>query len=290
MTDYVDITDYKAAQDDLGSLWLNFEECLLVEQAIVFNTAYNLISVTLKENALPPLLTTILSDNNIDTPTRINTVRRTLIEGMVELLCEMGIIIDKDYVTLDSMQELCNILNVMYSTDEIEDVLGLIDILDNETYDNKEKLITVIKRWLDLDDDGDMQYLIDDVSGETIKGLYIGLGVLTIDDADYINPDVAKRIKANKTFLGGTLAGSHVLNGGGIGMSFEVLSNLFINELGICLANDKKQYLNEIMGLLLISSQTNNEIQSGYEALIKDFAEGLDEIYMGSKVLEGITL
>lgn len=290
MTDYIDIREYRAAVDDLQSLWLNFEDSLRYEQTIPLNTAYNLISITLRENSLSAFMTTILSDNNTTLSTKHQLIIKTLLEALVELLSSMGIILNKDYIDISSLDDLNNILNMLYSTDDVDDVLGLIDILDNDTFDNKDKLISAIVKTFDLDDEGNLPYIIEDVSADVIKGLYIGLGALTIDDGDYVNPDVAKRIKKNKTFIGGTLAGDHILNGGGAGVSYVALTNLLVNELGVILLEDKARYYKEILAICLISSMTSIEIQEGYEVLIKDMAEDMQDIYIGSKLLEEINL
>lgn len=290
MSDYIDITDYKAASDDLQSIWLNFEDSLRYEQTIPLNTAYNLISITLKENSLSNFITTILSDNNTTLATKHQLIIKTLLEALVEVLSSMGIILNPEYIDISSLPDLNNILNTLFSTDDIDDVLGLINILDNETFDNKDKLINVIVKTLDLEDEGNLPYIIESVSADVIKGLYIGLGAINIDDGDYVNPEVASRIRKNKTFLAGTLAGNHIINGGGVGASYIALSNLFINELGQILLDNKKQYYKEILSICLISSMTPIEIEEGFEVMIKDMAENMEDIYIGSAMLEKVIL
>ena len=53
MLDYLDITDTKVAVDELGDSWTNFEALLTPETAQLFNTSYNLITIAVKECALP---------------------------------------------------------------------------------------------------------------------------------------------------------------------------------------------------------------------------------------------
>lgn len=267
--DTVDTRDIYRARDDLGSLWTNFEETLVPETAQLLNTAYTLIVIVPRENNLSTQLTPILIDENIENSERTNYIRRFLIETMVGLLMDMGVVINKEYVDLDSLKDLINILDTLYTTDQVEDVLGIIYILDNETYSNKDKLITTIVKTLELDEEGQLEYIIEDVSADVIKGLYIGFGAIDIDDVDYLNPEVRDRIRKNRLFLQGTLASQHITNGGGVGFSFEAYTNLFINEIGIILIKDKEQYFKEVLALLLISSETTGEIENIFEQLAK---------------------
>lgn len=290
MTDYIDFTQIYAARDDLGTTWLDFEDTLVREQAIIFNTAYNLISLSLKENSLSTIITTILNDEEIDLNNKIIVIRKTLVEGLIELSRQLGIILNLDYIDLDSLQSLCEIINTLISLDGSDDVLGLTYILDNETYDNKDKLIECIIRVNGLDDEGMLPYMIEEVSGSTIKGLYYGLNQFDIEDGEYVNPDITRRIKQNKLFLAGTLAENHIINGGGVGLEFSLLMNHFIHQLSPLLMGDKKAYLKEILGLCLISSLTSVEIQEGFEGTIKDLSDTVEDIYAWSILLEKVKL
>lgn len=292
MSDFVNMDELNVAYTDMGSLWLNFTDGVIPEQADIINRAYNLISLVLKENALPTIISTILIDENMEISNKVNLVKKSLLDGMVELLSEMGIIFNLDFIGLDELTPLSDILDVLYSTDEIDDVLGLIDILDNETFDNKDKLIRVILRFLQKEsfESDSFDYIIEEVSGDVIKGLYIGLGVYTVEDGDYINPDIARRIRANKEFLEGKLANRHILNGGGVGLSYEVYTKLFINDIAEYLTDSSHRYMEEMMGICLISSLTNIEIEEGFEAMIKDHAGSMDDIFFGTQLLKRIKL
>lgn len=290
MDDYIDFAQIYAARDDLGTTWLDFEDALVKEQAIIFNAAYNLISLSLKENSLSTIIMTILNDEEIDLNNKIIVIRKTLVEGLVELARQLGIILNLEYVDLNSLQSLCEIINTLISLNESDDVLGLTYILDNETYDNKDKLIEIVVRVNGLDDEGMLPYMIEEVSGSTIKGIYYGLNQFDIEDGDYVNPDITRRIKQNKLFLAGTLAERHILNNGGTGLEFSILVNHFITPLTPLLVHDKKAYLKEILGLCLISSLTNVEIKEGFETTIKDLSESMEDIYTWSILLEKVKL
>lgn len=292
MSDYVDITNTKVAVDELGELWLNFEECLVPETAIIFNTSYNLITLAVRESTLPLDITTLLIDETQDVPNLVNGVREIFLIFLCDVLVEMGIIIDKDHVDGDSLPYLNNILNVIYSTDGSDDVMGLLWVLENETYTNKDRLVEVIKRLYDLDDDEAYPDIIGDVSADVIKGLMMALGADRDegDDKEYMNPEIVKRVRDNRPFIKGTFAEEHILNGGVVGLSYEALSNMFINDIAKIMAEQKKDYYKQILALLVISSMTNEQIESGYEAMIKDFANDLDELYMASILLEELDL
>lgn len=281
-----------SATEDMGALWLNFTDLLIPEQADILNRAYDLVTLSLNENMLSVTVSTILIDESLETTNQVNLIKKTLLDAVVEILTKMGVIINVDFVDLDELTPLSDILDVLYSTDQIDDVLGLIDILDNETYDNKDKLIQVILRFLQKEsfESDSLDYIIEEVSGDVIKGLYIGLGVYTVEDGDYINPDIAKRIKANKEFLQGTRANTHILDGGGVGLSYEIYTKLFINDIAVFLTDSTKRYMEEMMAICLISSLTNVEIEDGFESLIKDEASSMEDIYLGTSILKRIKL
>lgn len=292
MFDYVELNeDTKVAIDELGDSWKHFEQLLTPETATLFNTTYNLITLAVKECSLSLDITDLFVDESLDTPSLVNGVRELFIKYMVDILGNMGMIIDKDKVSLSSLPILNSILNIVFILDDCEDVMGLIYVLENQELSPKEQLVTVIQKVYDLDDSEDYNDIIRDCSSDVIKGLLIGLGGLNIDDSDeYINPFVANRIKSNLSFLKGTLAEKHVKDGGGIGLSYDALHKLYINDLAMVMTNDTKQYFKEIIGLLIISSLTNEEIEEGYESMIKDFSNNLDELYSGGKLLEEVKL
>lgn len=288
----IDRTGLTAARDDLGSVWENFEDGLIPEQADQLNYAYNLISAGFKENSLSLMISTFLIDENIESATRINLIRRTLITGIIELLNQVGIIIDLDYVTLDSLAALSVVLDTLYQTERVEDVYGVMDILDNETYDNKDKLIATINTVMGLEetDDSELLYLIQEVSGDTIKGLYLGLDESDDDNGDYLNPDIARRIKANRTFLTGTLAASHIVNGGQAGLPYLTLFRLLIDKMEPVILDDKRRYLKEILAICLISSMTSHEIEEGYEEMVVELCQSLNDMTLPTQLLEQVVL
>lgn len=292
MFDYVELNeDTKVAIDELGDSWKHFEQLLTPETATLFNATYNLITLAVKECSLSLDITDLFVDESLDTSSLVNSVRELFIKYVVDILGNMGIIIDKDKVSLSSLPILNSILNIVFILDDCEDVMGLIYVLENQELSPKEQLVTVIQKVYDLNDSEDYNDIIRDCSSDVIKGLLIGLGVLNIDDSDeYINPFIANRIKSNLSFLKGTLAEKHIKDGGGVGLSYDSLHKLYINDLAIVTTNDTKQYFKEIIGLLIISSLTNEEIEEGYESMIKDFSNNLDELYSGSKLLEEVKL
>lgn len=289
MTDYIDLTQTKVAVDELGDLWINFENCLVPETAIIFNTAYNFITMAVKESTLPLDITTILINESLDVPNIVNQVRETFLIFIVDVLNEMGIYVDKNHIDSDSLPALINILDTVYSTDGVEDVMGLLWVLENDSFSNKEKVIEVIKRIHDIDDDENYPDIIADVSPDVIKGLMIGLGVDIVDEDDYIDPSIRKRVRTNREFLKGTFAESHIIDGGMTGLSYQVISNIFINDLAEIMVKDHDRYYKEVLSLLLISSMTDVEIETSYEVMVKDFAADLDELYKASALLEEVT-
>ena len=292
MLDYLVISDKtKIAVDELGESWSNFESLLTPETALLFNTSYNLITIGVKECSLPLDITNTLINEGLDTSSLISSIRQIFLVYLTDVLGTMGILIDKDQVDSDSLPYLNNILNVIYALDDVDDVMGLIFILENHTFTNKDKLVEIIIKLYDLDDEDQYPNLIFDVSADVIKGLLIGLGALTIDDSEnYVDANIANRIKANKTFLEGTIAEKHIKDGGGIGLSYEAISNLYINDIAKIMVENPIKYYKEIIGILIISSLTDVEIESGYEGMVKDFANDLTELHSASRLIEEVVI
>ncbi len=111
------------------------------------------------------------------------------------------------------------------------------------------------------------------------------------DDKEYINEDVAIRVKNNKEFLKSTLGGEHIIDGGIVGLPFESLSRIFDDRLASTLLNNGLiDYFKQTLSLSIISSMTDNEIREGFEVMIKDHTESLEDIYKSSKLLDGVKL
>lgn len=291
MTNLISFDNLSIATEDLGELWTNFENCNGPETTKLFNTAYNLIASAVQDSGLSDDINIKLIDETLDIPQLVNEIRNIFLMHLVDLANTIGIIIDKEYVDSNSLPDLILILNTITQTDIEEDSMGLLYVLDNETLDNKDKYIKLITKINSLDDEGMLPYIIKSVSSDVIKGIYIGLGGMDEDDKEYINEDVAIRIKNNKEFLKSTLGGEHIIDGGIVGLPFESLSRIFDDRLASTLLNNGLiDYFKQTLSLSIISSMTDNEIKEGFEVMIKDHTESLEDIYKSSKLLDEVKL
>lgn len=290
MSEIIDLGDRNLAVENLGEMWQDFAARLMPEAAILFKDAYNLISISLPENGNDIQITNILIDESLETPDTVMHIRKLLIDSIVDCLQMMGIIIDYDYVSPDSLKDLVHILDTIYTLDGMDDLMQLVDILDDELIDAKERFIRVIER---VEPDYDLEnfpYMIKEVSPNVTKGILIGLNILDNDDTEYMEPTIKRRVQANKEFLRETLAWEHITKGGASTLSLEVLMTLFVSDLGIKLTENKLDYFKQVLSLMLISDLTDGQIKSQYFALLEEVAENMDEIYKAQTLLEKVKL
>lgn len=290
MSEIIDLGDRNLAVENLGEMWQDFAARLMPEAAILFKDAYNLISISLPENGNDIQITNILIDESLETSDTVMHIRKLLIDSIVDCLQMMGIIIDYDYVSPDSLKDLVHILDTIYTLDGMDDLMQLVDILDDELIDAKERFIRVIER---VEPDYDLEnfpYMIKEVSPNVTKGILIGLNILDNDDTEYMEPTIKRRVQVNKEFLRETLAWEHITKGGASTLSLEVLMTLFVSDLGIKLTENKLDYFKQVLSLMLISDLTDGQIKSQYYALLEEVAENMDEIYKAQTLLEKVKL
>lgn len=290
MSEIIDLGDRNLAVENLGDMWQDFAARLMPEAAILFKDAYNLISISLPENGNDIQITNILIDESLETSDTVMHIRKLLIDSIVDCLQMMGIIIDYDYVSPDSLKDLVHILDIIYTLDGMDDLMQLVEILDDELIDAKERFIRVIERVEPNYDLENFPYMIKEVSPNVTKGILIGLNILDNDDTEYMEPTIKRRVQANKEFLRETLAWEHITKGGASTLSLEVLMTLFVSDLGIKLTENKLDYFKQVLSLMLISDLTDGQIKSQYYALLEEVAENMDEIYKAQTLLEKVKL
>ena len=290
MSEIIDLGDRNLAVENLGEMCQDFAAMLMTEAAILFKDAYNLISISLPENGNDIQITNILIDESLETSDTVMHIRKLLIDSIVDCLQMMGIIIDYDYVSPDSLKDLVHILDTIYTLDGMDDLMQLVEILDDELIDAKERFIRVIERVEPNYDLENFPYMIKEVSPNVTKGILIGLNILDNDDTEYMEPTIKRRVQANKEFLRETLAWEHITKGGASTLSLEVLMTLFVSDLGIKLTENKLDYFKQVLSLMLISDLTDGQIKSQYYALLEEVAENMDEIYKAQTLLEKVKL
>lgn len=290
MSEIIDLGDRNLAVENLGDMWQDFAARLMPEAAILFKDAYNLISISLPENGNDIQITNILIDESLETSDTVMHIRKLLIDSIVDCLQMMGIIIDYDYISPDSLKDLVHILDTIYTLDGMDDLMQLVEILDDELIDAKERFIRVIERVEPNYDLENFPYMIKEVSPNVTKGILIGLNILDNDDTEYMEPTIKRRVQVNKEFLRETLAWEHITKGGASTLSLEVLMTLFVSDLGIKLTENKLDYFKQVLSLMLISDLTDGQIKSQYYALLEEVAENMDEIYKAQTLLEKVKL
>lgn len=290
MFDVIDIENEDFALSDIGEMWADFCLTCSEQSAIQFKTAYNLITLSFPDNNLGNDITNILIDESIETVDKVSHVRKILIYGLIDCLNVLGITIDLDYTEPNSLKDISLILDTLYTADGFEDVLSLNTILENEELDSKGRFIEVIKKLYPDYDAECFDYLIKDVTPIVIKGILVGLNILSSDDDEYLEPSLKKRMVNNKVFLKGTLAERHIIDGGGFGLELENLTRMLVNELGQEMVNSPEKYLKEILGLMIIANLSDVQIESQFMNFVTQFSEDFQLLYRAQEMLKQVIL
>jgi hypothetical protein len=290
MIDYIDLKDINLADGNLGETWTEFIPTLIPEVAIQFNQAYNLISISFPDNYLDVTITHILIDESLETVNKQATIRKLLIEGIEDCLRLMGIILDRDYLSPDSLGDLIFILDSVYVLEGVDDLMGLVNILEDEQLDAKDRFIKVLGKNDPTYDIENFPYIIKDVAPNVTKGIMVGLNIIPADDTQFIEPSLRRRIKANKEFLKGSLASEHLIKGGAAGIDVEPLTQLFINQLGLAVAESPLNYLRELLCILIIANVTDEQIYSQFMSATEQFSQDMDTVYKAKTLIDEVKI
>ncbi|QZA70576.1 hypothetical protein AH04_93 [Erwinia phage AH04] len=290
MSDMIDLTNVDLGVENMGEMWVDFIARCTPHQATLFNESYNLIAISFPESFIDNTLNQLFIDETLDTSELMAHVRVLLINTIIDALQMMGIIIDKDFIELNSLVELKSILDTIYLFDGLTDLLGLVEVLNNEEQDCKDRFIQVVEMTQPQYDISNAMYFIKEVSPNTIRGILIGLNVIDEDDATYVDHTIRDRIKANKVWLGGTLGGKHIIEGGGGGQLIDGYLKIFMSDLAKDLATNPFDYLKNVLSLMLISALSDAAIYGQFSSLVEDQTTTIEEAYKAMEIIKKVKL
>lgn len=290
MSDIIDMTNVNLASENLGEMWDSFAARCLPDAAILFQDAYNLISISCPDHNLDVIFTNILIDESMGTSDTIQSIRQHLIFALIDCLQVRGIIIDMDYVEPKSLGDLVQILDTLYVFDGMDDILGLVDVLEDDQIDPKERLITVIHLNDKSYDTEQLPYIIKDVSPDVTKGILVGLNVLDRDDDQYMEPSLKKRVVNNKPFMKGTVGEKHVINGGGLQQELHGYMGIFGPELGPLMLENPPLYIKNVLSLMLISNIPETLIKGQILSLAQEVCTDLQDLYKAQAIIDEVKI
>lgn len=286
----IDLTNVDLGVENLGEMWEDFIARCTPEHATLFNESYNLIALSFPDSFIDSTLTHYFIDEGLETAEVIAHVRQLFIDSIIDALQIMGIIVDKDYIEMNSLEELKNVLDTIYLFDGLTDLIGLVDILRDEEMDCRDRFIAVVQKTQPQYDMSNMEYFIKDVSPNVIRGILIGLNLIDEDDDTEVDHVIHDRIRNNKTFIAPLFGGMHVSNGGGVGQVIDAYMKLFMSDLARVLVENKFLYLQHVLSLMLISSLSDAEINGQYHALVEDLCETVDDLYRATDIMKKVKL
>lgn len=291
MSEMIDLTNTNLGIENLGEYWEDFIARCIPEHGTLYNESYNLIAISFPDSFIDNTLTQLFIDEGLDTSELMAHVRLLFINTLCDALQMMGIYVDKDYIDMNSLEELKCILDTIYLADGLTDLIGLVDVLQSEEMETIERFIRTVRLVSPEYEFNDMESYIKDVSPNVIRGLLIGLNIIDEDDTTYVDHTVKARIKENKAFLIGTFGGSHIVNGGQAGLDIDAYMRLFTNELAMALVdNNKQSFLSQVLSLMVISSLSDQQIVGQFSSLVEDQTTEIEEAYRAMELIKKVTL
>ncbi|UVD32280.1 hypothetical protein [Vibrio phage phiKT1028] len=288
----LDLTNVELLTKDLGQPWINFGAWLTPETRDLIERVYTLLTIADEENVLVSNIANILADDDTAAIEQKAIILELLLNNIIEQLVKFGITIDLDHVEANKLDTLYQALDVIYLLNGYEDLQGLSEVLELSELSPKDRFIEVFRKLYDHEPTApimdDLGYLILECSEYLMETLRISL---IISDGIPDTPEfVVKRIRANVSFLNGTLAGKHVRNNGTVGMGFLTLLSFYHLELASIMANSSEHYVKELFGFSLISETPNDRFWDQIKQVIEENIEDVTLIYRAEKVAEEINL
>jgi len=290
MSEMIDLTNVDLGVENLGEMWSDFIARCTPEQAILFNESYNLIAISFPESFIDSTLTQMFIDEALDTSELMAHVRSLFLETILDTLQMMGIKFDRDFIEMNHLQDMKVILDTVYLFDGLTDLLGLVDIINNEELDCKERFIEIVRMTQPQFNLDNMECYIEEVSANTLRGILIGINIIDEDDTEYVDHTIRNRIRANRQWLVGTLGERHIVDGGGPGQNLDGYMKIFMSALAKYLVEDPALYLQNVLSLMLISNMGDKDIQGQYNALIEDQTTTVEEAYRAQNIIKKVKL
>lgn len=290
MSEMIDLTNVDLGVENLGEMWSDFIVRCTPEQAILFNESYNLIAISFPESFIDSTLTQMFIDEALDTSELMSHVRSLFLETILDTLQMMGIKFDRDFIEMNHLRDMKVILDTIYLFDGLTDLLGLVDLINNEELDCKERFIEIVRMTQPQFNLDDMEYYIEEVSANTLRGILIGINVIDEDDAEYVDHTIRNRIRSNRQWLVGTLGERHIVDGGGPGQNLDGYMKIFMSSLAKYLVEDPMLYLQNVLSLMLISNLSDQDIQGQFNSLIEDQTTTVEEAYRAQNIIKKVKL
>lgn len=279
----------------IGGPWLVFKQSIPEPQAKILVNAFNLILLTdgaqedpgeidedtvlgRNNSLLPVQIQNLLVDEAISLVNKKAHVYEMLIDNTMSLLTGIGITLDEFQVTAEMLPYICKIGYFFYEMQGYQDLIGVGDMLESFDITPIDRFLLVMERYLGEGTDmTNYEILIKDVSEVTIKAIKDGLEG---EDVSVGIPEpLIKRVKANLSFLEGTIAYTHIRSNGQLGGALEGFLNFFQKELAALQENltgeNVLAYVKELAAFYLISDVNNHAIKERLQKVVYDLVDDM---------------
>lgn len=275
----------------VGGIWDEFKNLIPAPQSKLLTKGFNLIIVgsipemdfsnmddfdqlpdTVILNTLPEIL---LSEEH-DITDKKKAVFGLLTNNIIEQLTDMGFKLDPEYLSLQALPALIDLLDFFYILEGYEDLIGLKEILDSQDIQPKERFLIALHTYYgESFDTGSLEYLIEDVSEFTLTALINALKRASGEEEEDETPISFKmRIVNNKHLFKDCFVTQHIRMGGALGSSLPSIMSFFSTQLDKLLDNPTDDnlysYSEAVILIHLISEENDTNIKESCLELLSE--------------------
>lgn len=275
----------------VGGIWDEFKNLITPPQSKLLTKGFNLIILgsipdmdfsnmddfdqlpdTVILNTLPEIL---LSEEH-DITDKKKAVYALLTNNIIEQLSDLGFKLDVEYLSIQALPDLIDLLDFFYILEGYEDLIGLRELLDSQDVEPKERFLTALRAYYgELFDTGNLEYLIEDVSEFTLTALINALKRANGEEEETDTPETFKdRIVNNKDLFKECFVTQHVRMGGALGSTLPSLMSFFSTQLGELLDNPTEDnlysYSEAVILIHLISEENDHRIKESCLELLSE--------------------
>lgn len=201
--------------------------------------------------------------NDGEAPDVIDDLHKIIFDHLYTTTLNLGFIWAEDVDWTTDFNLLSDVLKALILLDDVEDYGELNHIFNDDQLSTEEKVVEVLQATLAKD----MSVLlerVDSITEETIVGLMASVNNIFPDEDEQPQQDigyVTERLAKYQPKLYQGVAYAYIAMGGGIGVDYNSLLQLFNNELARAAEEDLTVLTQELIGFALASTVIDDMLQ-----------------------------
>lgn len=216
-------------------------------------------------NQVQPDIDRLLNmSNDGEAPDVLDDLHKVIFEHAFNATLDLGFMWPDDINWLEDFNLLSDILRALVLLHDVEDYGEITRILDDELMTNEEKMVDILQLTLAKD----MHVLLERVI-EVMDGALLGVATsittpypeeemtAPTNELDYVKDRLVKY--REKLYKG--IAYYHIVSGGALGVTYESLLQMYNDQLGALIDQDRTILTQELIGFALISDTIDDMLQ-----------------------------